>query len=247
MLHNWSDSNLIFVNKRNLDFYLPGISESIKDIEVDVSGRLDLIKRKFKPSTKSLAVRCDVIRANLLNEYGGIYIDISSIALRSIDKYFQIINDINGKNFICSQRQSHGKTHYPVSFYGCNTKSKIIKLYSKKINELIRSKNTFHYNELGAESFTPIVDEYIDEAVIIDQAELMPIPFEDADRLCPSKNIELDDIFTGDPIAFKLFSGVFKNSLADLNIMELYHGDNVVGKVFRKALPIVVFEKYHSM
>jgi len=242
MLHNWSDANLIFLNPQNIDSYLPGISKHVSNIQVDVKGRLDLAMRKFKPNPVNLAVKCDVIRANLLNTYGGFYVDISSVALKPINNYFDLLD--NNKSFFISQRQSHNKSHYPVGFYGCNKNSLIIKQYTKTINNLVNSKKTFHYNELGASALEPIVNAHIEQATILDENEFIPITFEDANEVYLRTDIDLKDLIAPNTSIFKLLSNPFKTSFSTLSIYDLYHSKTLVGKVFRHALPQKVFDNY---
>lgn len=242
MLHNWADANLIFLNPQNIDAYLPGISQHVHDIQVDVTGRLDLAIRKFKPNPKNIAVKCDVIRANILNHYGGFYIDISSVALKPINKYFQILN--GEKDFFISKRQSHNKSHYPVSFYGCTKNSSIINNYTKEINALVKYKNTFHYNELGASMLEPIVNTHIDQATILDENEFIPITFEDANTDYLRTDLEPKDIISPNTTIFKLLNAPFKTNFLTFSINDLYQSNTLVGKIFRHALPQQAFDHY---
>ncbi|MDV7104659.1 capsular polysaccharide synthesis protein [Vibrio sp. TH_r3] len=103
-----------------------------------MKGRLDKIRPIIFKNKTDPAVKCDVYRANLINQYGGIYCDASAIALNSLDSYFDIIN--RERKFIFSQRQSHGKSHYPVSFYGAVKHSDIISENFSAIDLLLKQK-----------------------------------------------------------------------------------------------------------
>jgi len=242
MLHNWSSENLIFLNSQNIENYLPGINHKIGKIEVNVKGRFDLLKRKIKPNLLNLAVKCDVYRANILNEYGGIYVDSSAIALAPLKPYFDLLN--NNKTFTVSQRQSHGKSHNPVSFYGCKPKTNVIQQYCETINSLVMNKEHFHYNELGASALTPIVSENISEVITLNENEIMPITFEDADKLYQDKKLTPKDILIDNAKIFKLFNSPFKTTFSNMTINELYYSENFIGKLYREALPEAVFLKY---
>jgi len=244
MLHNWSDANLIFLNPQNIDSYIPGITQHVSDIQVDVKGRLDLAVRKLKPNPINLAVKCDVIRANLLNTYGGFYIDISSVALKPINQYFELLND--QKSFFISQRQSHNKSHYPVGFYGCSKDSLIIKQYTKHINNLVSKKNNFHYNELGASALEPIVNQYLNQTTVLNENEFMPVTFEDANRVYLRTDLELEELIATNTTIFKLLSTPFKTSFSKLSIQDLYMSSTLVGKIFRHSLPQKVFDHYNN-
>jgi len=246
MLHQWKDENLIFVNEKNIDMYLPGISNSLKGIQVDVKGRIDSFKRKFISYDRNLAVKSDVIRANLLRFYGGIYVDSGVVALMPMNKYFNLLSSSPDKNFIVSQRQSHGKEHYPVNFYGCSTNSNIIFDYCQTISTLINDKSNFHYNELGASSLTPSVNRYLSEAVVLDESEIQPITFEDAPNLYSSSTVSLEEFELEGMVLFKLFSGPFKGKFNNHSISELYYMDCFLGELFRYALPESIFNDFFS-
>ncbi|MDV7103469.1 capsular polysaccharide synthesis protein [Vibrio sp. TH_r3] len=242
MLHNWSDSNIIFINTSNIEYYIPNIRIRTCNINVDVRGRLDKLKRNIWPNKSDLAVKCDVYRANLVNTYGGIYCDASAIALKSIDNYFDIIN--TEKKFLVSKRQSHGKDHYPVSFYGAPPGSKVISEYVLKIDDLLSKKKNFHYNEIGAGSLTPIVNRNLSQTIVLDERKIMPITFENCDGLYLDKTIKVEDIVDDQQCVFKLFNNPFKTTLAEMSIRELYYSDYFIGKLFRHALPEEVFTRY---
>lgn len=242
ILHNWSDHNLIFLNSANIEYYLPGIKALIGKVEVDVKGRLDLLKRKIKPNTSNLAVACDVYRANILKKYGGIYADTSIIALKSLTPYFDLLDE--SKSFIASRRESHGKSHIPVSFYGCKPNSVIINSYVEAINEMVVNKNHFHYNELGAAALTPIVDMHQQDATLLQEKDIMPVTFESASLVYNNTTISVDDIVPTDAPLFKLFNEPFKKELSNQTIEQLYNSQNFLGKLFRMALPKSAFNDY---
>ncbi len=235
MQHNWRDHNLIFVNPGNLDLYLPGMSLKLTKFEVDVRGRLDLIRRKFFPNSRNLAVKSDIIRANLLATYGGIYADASIIALKPLDQYFENLSK-NG-SFLCVKRSSHNRNHYPVSFYGSCKNSKVIHKYVYKMSNILSDKSHLHYNELGADLLTPIVNEHLNEVTVLDEINLMPVPFEDADQICWSPKTVRPDLNVENLPMFKIFSHIFTGSRSKLSILEIYNSPTLLGYVFRHALP----------
>lgn len=246
MLHQWKDATIIFVNEKNVDMYLPGILKNINNIEVDVKGRIDLFTRKFKKNTRNLAVKSDVIRANLLKTYGGIYVDATVIAIKSLQPYFDKVQARNGINFLASQRSSHGKNHYPVNFYACNTKSSIMQEYCFEIEKLTKSKSQFHYNELGASALESIVNNNLNEAIIINEKCIQPISFEDAPKMYIDKKISPEELINQDVLLFKLFHKAFDVELKKYSIKQLYYMDCFLGKLFRMALPEDVFLDFYN-
>jgi len=239
-LHQWQDANLILLNKNNIDTYLPGSTKLVEHIEVDITGRLDRFKRKFIPQKLNEAVKCDVYRAFILKNYGGIYLDISSVPINPIDNFFDTLHQYD---FFCTQRQSHQKNHYPVGFYGCNKNTTIINDYCEQIVTLLNKKDEFHYNELGAYSLTPIVNQYIENATIFSEKTIMPITFEDAKELLISEQLKMSDFDLKNILCFKLSNQPFKTVLKNYSIEELYSSPLFIGKLFRHALPEHVYTK----
>lgn len=243
MLHNWRDENLIFLNPGNVDFYLPGILAKVEGIESSISGRRARLIRKFVKSRKSLAVKADVIRASVLRHYGGLYVDSSAIALGPLTRYFDLLQR-DGARFVVSQRSSHGRSDYPVSFYGCTVESRTIQEYVTEMYRLLSQTKEFDYNGLGTILLTPCVRKHLDECVILPESEVMPITYEDADKIYCSTTEDVGAWVNDDHAVFKVFNAPFHGSLKDLSVVELYQSDTFIGRLFRHALPEDVFMDY---
>jgi len=240
MLENLTDCNLNIVTPDNIEKYLPGINNLIGNIEVDVKGRLDRFKRNFSKNRKNLAVKCDVIRAFLLQRYGGIYIDSDAIILDDLSCYFEKLKE---KEFIIARRSSHGKNHCSVGFYGCQANSKIISDYVEQIKHTLKNNNEVSYNDLGAALLTPIVDKHIDTVEILPESEVQPVTFEDARTVFIDKDVPLTDILPENQKILMLFNGPFANELKNITIDSLYYSDYFISRVFRKALPKEEFQR----
>jgi hypothetical protein len=241
MLENLTDCNLNIVTPDNIEKYLPGINNLIGNIEVDVKGRLDRFTRKFTKNRKNLAVKCDVIRAFLLQRYGGIYIDSDAIIFDDLTCYFE---KLESKEFIIARRDSHGKKHCSVGFYGCQANSKIINEYVEQISNKLNQKNEVSYNDLGAALLTPLVDKHINTVEILPESEIQPITFEDARQVFTDKKIPLIEVFPENQKIFMLFNGPFANELKNITIENLYNSDYFISRAFRKAIPIKAFLKF---
>lgn len=241
MLENLTDCNLNIVTPDNIEKYLPGINNLIGNIEVDIKGRLDRFTRKFSKNRKNLAVKCDVIRAFLLQRYGGIYIDSDAIVLGDLTCYFDKLKE---KEFIIARRNSHGKNHCSVGFYGCQANSKIISDYVEQIKLKLKNNSEVSYNDLGGALLTPIVDNYIDTAEILPESEIQPVTFEDARRIFADREVSLTDILPENQKVFMLFNGPFANELKNIAIENLYSSDYFISRVFRKALPKEKYQQF---
>jgi len=238
-LHQWSDANIIFLNKTNIDAYLPGISKLVEKIEVDVTGRLDKLKRKLIPQKLNEAVKCDVYRAFILKNYGGIYLDISAIPMNPIKPFFNLLDS---HDFFVTQRQSHQKEHYPVAFYGCTKNSLIINEYCAQIIARLKLNNNLHYNELGHFTLTPIVNKYKKTAQVLPEKTIMPITFEEAKKALVSSTLTLTEYDLVNILCFKLSNQPFKTVLKNFVLEDLYYSPLFIGKLFRHSLPETVFK-----
>lgn len=245
MLHHWRDECVVFVTPENLEYYLPGMTRRVSRIEADIEGRRDRILRAFIKQRKSLAVRADVIRANLLRAFGGIYVDASSVALGTLGRYFDVL-ERGDRSFLISQRETHGRSDYPVGFYGCRTGSDIIEEYVAQIDALLARSCEFDYNGLGTILLSPIVRSKIDQAYVIPEAEIMPVTYERADAMYtgPADTLSLGD--SASMAVFKLFNSPFSGPLARLTVEQLYRADMFIGELFRTAIPESVFQSYMS-
>jgi len=241
MLENLTECNLNIVTPDNLEKYLPGINSLIGKIEVDIKGRVDRFTRKYTKNRKNLAVKCDIIRAFLLHRYGGIYIDSDSIVFDDLSAYFDQLEE---KEFIIARRNSHGKNHCSVGFYGSQPYSKVITHYVQEITNKLKNSSEVSYNDLGAAMLTPIVDKHIETVGILPESEIQPITFEDAQEVFIDKSIPLEQVFPESQKVFMLFNGPFANELKNTSIEELYSSDYFISRVFRKAITAEKFQQF---
>jgi hypothetical protein len=244
MLHNLKDCNLAIVTPDNVEMYLPGVTNLIKDIQIDVLGRADRFKRRFKSdSRKNLAVKTDVIRALLLQKYGGLYIDADAIVFKDLTYYFDLIAE---KGFAGVKRSSEGKDHMSVNFYGSERNGLLINEYVKAIKKILSERSEFAYNDLGGQLLTSVYVNNSANATIVEEKEVQPVTFEHARSVFPSTEIEVDARLEDDQKIMMLFNGPFHNELKDLSIDELYYSNTFVGKCFRRALPESIFSDFYD-
>lgn len=244
MLHNLRDCSLAIVTPENVEMYLPGVSHLIDDIQIDILGRADRLKRRFKSdSRKNLAVKTDVIRALLLQRYGGLYIDADAIVFDDLSSYFDLISQ---KGFAGVRRSSEGKDHMSVGFYGAERNGFLISEYVKSIELALSTKKEFAYNDLGGQLLTSVYLSNPEHATIIEESEIQPITFENARAVFCAPEIKVDEYLRDNQKIMMLFNGPFHNELKDLNIEELYFSNTFVGKSFRRALPKQVFAQYYE-
>ena len=223
-----------FVHPGNVARYLPDLDPRVAKFALKPRGRLEKWFGLAKRRRGAVAQKVDFIRAMLLERYGGFWIDADAILLRDPSPYFDLLTE---KSFAITRRESHGRNHVSINFYGTRAGGPVMQAYADAMRARIEDSLEFEWNDLGAAMATPIVDRMIDDVVIIPEAEIQPVTFEtaEADFVSTQKNPE--DLLRADQIVFMLYNGPFKGALKAWSAEDLYGGDILLSKVFRRALP----------
>ena len=93
--------------------------------EIENFHNIDKFYESNKPNQKS-----DILRLEILYQYGGIYMDSDIICLKKLSKLIKKLNNIDKDFFICREKKNCISNSF---FYIKNKKNKLIK---KMINEL---------------------------------------------------------------------------------------------------------------
>lgn len=224
---------LQLVTPDNLRRFLPDISNRVFDLALAPVGRIDSLFRG-KRKRRAIAQRADFIRAFLLEKYGGLYIDSDAILLGSLDRYFDLLRS---HDFCATRRDSFGKKHISINFYGSRAGGTVISEYAAALRERLKGKLDLDWNEVGEAMLTPIFERHLDIAYAIPEAEVQPITFEVAEAKFRDETLELSDVMAPDTRIFMLYHGPFKSSLKGLDIEALYRGPMLISKAFRAAIP----------
>ncbi|MAT52328.1 MAG: hypothetical protein CMK32_14215 [Porticoccaceae bacterium] len=241
MLHNLHSSTLVAVNPENLDKYLPGMTSRLEGVQAHARGRLDKAKRIVKGDTRSLAIKCDVIRAHLLKLYGGFYIDSDAIVLNDLKPYFDLLDQYE---FAIVKRASHGKSHVSVNFYGSRPFGELISRYTAAQTDAISRRKIFDFTGLGDTTLNPIVDDHQDGIYYIPEREVQAVTYEESEAMLLSRDLTPEDVIKGNESVFMLYKGIFQNQLKGISLQDLYYGDMLVSRVYRRALPEEKFKQY---
>lgn len=244
MLYRLRDCSLCILTPENIEKYVPGIKSKVKNLQVDVKGRVDRWGRKlFGQKRKNVAVSCDIYRANILKEHGGIYVDSDCIFLDDMSGYFSALDHFD---FQVVRRDSHGKKHCPVNFMGSNRNGRLISEYVAAQDELLSKRSEVSYNELGAGLLTQVIDRNPLGVKIYDEAESMPITFEEFYRFAAPASTTSSESISDNQRLVMLFNDIFDTELAQCDVKALYHHPSLIGDVFRRALPLYEFEKMYD-
>lgn len=243
MLHNLRASCLVCVTPGNLDQYLPGMTAQLAGVQAHDRGRMDRLRRLFRGDPRSLAIKCDILRANLLMAHGGIWIDADAVVLNDLSRYHELLQR---KEFFIVKRESHGKSHVSVNFYGSRPGATIISRYVDAQRRQYQQRSSFDFTAMGDVTLNPIVEELPELATLVPEREVQPVTFEESEAKLLSRTLEPDDVLTGQESVFMLYHGIFKQQLRGQSIEQLYRGDLLVSKIFRRALPEPAFRSFHD-
>lgn len=213
------------VTPENLYQYLPNLTRKIEDIRGKKGGLL-------------LAVKCDVIRAYLLHEYGGLYLDSDTIPLKPIAPIFDLVEKFG---FVAMQCQTLGHSHISVGVYGSRSKGVVIRSYVNAIRRrmFIRflRKKGFGWTSLGQNILTRSVNRHRSHCYLWPENMVQPITYQ-REHLFLSTELNPKEIIPEDALFFTLYHHVFDNELKGITEDELLHGDMLVSKILRMSLGI---------
>lgn len=219
------------VTPANVHDYLPDLDPRVWHIELENS--------QLKP----IAVRCDFIRAFLLERYGGLYVDSDCIALKDFSVVFR---DVGEADFFAMRRTSSPTNHISVGFYGSQPQGKIITSYAEALRRRLCVNAPYRWSEVGANLLTPIVDQHLDKVHLFPEVQVHPIVAEQQHRLADN-TYAIADIVSSNAYCLMLFHRLFEQevegiTLAHASVHDLYRGQWLISKVLRQAYPERVFK-----
>lgn len=210
--------------------------ETVRRWLPDYDPRLDEIRVLDRPGTE-IAVRSDFVRAFLLERYGGLYVDTDCIPLRDFAEIGERLNEVE---FVCMRRDSARDRRIPVNFYGSVAGGKIISAYGTALRGLLCARTDLRYVAAGQELLTPLVDRYLPTAELLPEPLVHPVTAP-RQREFLRPDLEPAEVIAPEALCFMLFHRSFEEDLADWGLRELYYGDILLSKVFRRSLPEAEF------
>lgn len=136
--------NLIYLHSKNGKGYKVNLITE-KNINQYITN-LPAIFNKLCP-----AHQADFIRANVICEYGGIWLDSDTIVIDSLDSLFDIIDNKDGF-FIRDTRLFHN------SVFGSKKRTNLMIEFKKQIQEILEKKSSIEWNEIGSDILQYIYD-----------------------------------------------------------------------------------------
>lgn len=210
--------------------------ETVRRWLPDYDPRLDRIRVVDRPGTE-IAVRCDFIRAFLLERHGGLYVDADCIALRDFAEIGERLAEVE---FVGMRRTSARDGRVSIGLYGSAVGGRIISAYAEALRRLIASKQELRYIEAGQMLLTPVVGRHLDTAHLYPEHLIQPVTAPRQGEFLRA-DLEPEAVIAPEAFCFMLFHRSFEEDLGDWGLRELYYGDILLSKVFRRSLPEAEF------
>jgi hypothetical protein len=232
LLYQCKECEVRLVTPANVHQYLPDLDPRV--------WRISLENQEQNP----IAIRCDFIRAFLLERFGGLYVDADCIALRD---YAEAFHASAGYEFFAMRRTSAKSNHISIGFYGTQPNGKVITAYAEALRKILKEKTHFKWAEVGALLLTPIVDQRLDSVFLFREEQIHPIVAEKQELLSATDR-EADDLISRDALCLMLFHRIFEQGvrgacLSSAAVKDLYKGDWLISKVLRAVYPQNAFER----
>jgi mannosyltransferase OCH1-like enzyme len=174
-----------------------------------------------------LALKADVIRANLLYKFGGICVDADVIVLKDLSKLLDML--IDGKTFVGFEDDPF---HARLGIMAGSPNSQITKLWVRMQVERLKQPWSLHWTALGCDLLWKATKAYPEEYVGVDMKLFYPIPWTKSETFFT----ELDPYLYGEDLyGVQLFGKMTFKRLVATNLNELLNSDMLISKFFRKA------------
>ncbi len=210
---------IVVLNENSVFDFIPDLRRDISRIE-------------------QIAHRADYIRARILHEQGGIWLDSDIILLREIEIEAELRQvDLVGVS------EEYGKPS--IWFLGANPRNPVIAEWIREMDRvldtrlnrlLVRSrlkKCRLHWTEIGYDILWRLMDgcKYHN----LDFKDFAPLRYDEWKRFLQPEG-EPEDFLTDSTVAVMLYNKFMSKPLQDLNHDEILHSPTLLGKFFRYSL-----------
>lgn len=201
------EANLVVLNEK---------SQEVKDI---ITGEFPDVP---------LALKADVIRANLLLKFGGICVDADVVALKDISTLLSMLT--NGKTFVGFEDDPF---HARLGIMASKPNSSIVKHWVTAQNERLKTPRTLHWTALGCDLLWQATPLYPNEYVGVDMRTFYPIKWTESATFFTT----LDPCMYGDDLyGVQLFGKMTFDRLVKMDTKNILGSDMLVSKFFRESL-----------
>ena len=220
------DSEIHLVTPDNIHSY-------IKDLDIN----LDDIKLE-DPQKNPISLKADYIRARLLHDHGGLWLDMDCIAFNNFDH--EITTFLKKYDFICMQKNSKSPPYVTNNFMASVKGGVVIKSYLEQMTQTIKRKlsedKAFSWSEIGSSMLTPIVNANINNGVfLLPELQVHPFDFKEAKLLEVEKTSEerislLENKINQDTKCVMLYNALHSNEFKSLNHNQIFESNCLISE-----------------
>ena len=211
------DYDIVVLDERSVREHLPGLREDI-----------------FR--TRELAHRADYIRARMIYEYGGIWLDSDIVLLKEIE----VEEALAAYDFVGCGIE-YGKPS--IWFFAANRGAPVLARWIEGMDEVLKRKRRsplslvrgfrLKWSELGYDILWNLFDDY--DYRHYDIRRFAPIRWSDWKEFFRT-DLDPHEIVADDTVAVMLYNKFMYEPLRDVSREELLASDTLLGKLFRLSL-----------
>lgn len=186
----------------------------------------DIITSKF-PDVP-LALKADVIRANLLHRFGGICVDADVIVLKDISVILDLLT--GERTFVGFEDDPF---HARLGIMASKPNSSIVSHWVAAQNRRLESPRDLHWTALGCDLLWKATPVFPKEYIGLDMKTFYPIAWTKSDTFFTT----LDPSLYGDDLyGVQLFGKMTFERLVKMRADEVLNSNLLISKFFRKSL-----------
>ncbi len=216
--HCKDDFDIVLITPDNLNDYLPG-----KDYS-------SITCFSGKPN-EHISVKVGCIRVALLHKYGGIWIDIDTILMKSLVPIWELAKQ---HGFVGIDHKRPEKHWVLNTVLAAKRGSSIIEKYIVRLEDRLSKRQSLRWGEIGARMLTPLVRQSKDK-YLLPEHSFLPISWEEW-RLFFLEDAKISDHMKSDTYGFVLFNKFFTAEFKNKSEEEVLQSNNLIAKLFRRAL-----------
>lgn len=207
---------------------------------------LDLNSIRMEDNNKNpISLKADYIRARLLHDHGGLWIDIDCIIMQDVGQ--KIDSLLLQHDFICMQKKSKATPYITNNFMASVKGGVVIKNHLDEMSKTIKHKlinnERFSWSEIGASLLTPIVNQHINTGVLLlPEKQIHPFDFTEASILEEKENtIEekiniLKEKINENVQCVMLYNALHTDEFKSLNKEQVLQSNTIIGDLINYSL-----------
>jgi hypothetical protein len=209
--------------------------DNLKEFLPDLPKKISALRYNKNPA-HTIVAKSDYIRAALLYEYGGVWLDSDTLVLRDFEEIFNALHNQRNDFVYCIQ-SAYQKKYVGTCFLGSQKQGRVITAYFKAMEELIKGKQQFKWGQLGHKLLTPMVTIQRSGCYRIAQRKVYPVEIERAGLFFKEEK-RMTALINDDTLCFTLYNSLFPKKFKTLQRRQLLTGKTVISKAFRHSLGV---------